>query len=56
MNENILLLFYFIYFILFLEFLWFIQKKESVIFNFLGANFLLSMSGNLVTTVNISLY
>ena len=37
MNENCFL-FYYIYFILVLEFLWFIQKKESDIFNFLGAN------------------
>ena len=45
MNENISLLFiYYIYFILVLKFLWFIKKKESVIFNFLGTSFLLPKS------------
>ena len=45
MNENNILLFYYIYFILVLEFIWFIQKKESVIFNFLSVFFLSRKSG-----------
>ena len=42
MNENSILVLYCVYFqlVLFLKFMWFIQMKESVIFNFLNANFL----------------
>ena len=45
MNENIILLFYYIYFKLVLEFMWYIQKKKSVIFNFLSRNFLSCKTG-----------
>ena len=45
MNENSILLSYYIYFILVLEFMWFIQKKEFALFNFLGARFFFCKSG-----------
>ena len=54
MDGNILLLFiYYIYFTLLLGFLWFIQKKESVNFNFRLQIFSCPRA---VTTMKISLY
>ena len=35
----------YVYFLQVLEFMWFIQKKESITFNFLGANLLSCKSG-----------
>ena len=45
MNENIILLFYYIYFILVLRFTYFFRNKESVVFNFLDGSFLSYTSG-----------